>query len=343
LQQPPKPVLHLVERGIEVFVLPPPFARLPTRMLQKLKTKLGLNKLDPIASWLRGQKPDLVCVSNSGIIDGLEFLEKCAAHDLPFASIIQANGEGMWPMDHQAERLIDVYAKARRVFFVSEQNRRLFETQLGFDLTNAEVVRNPANVRYEASLPWPDDGQGLRLACVGRLEPNAKGQDLIFQVLATDVWKSRPVALSLYGAGTIEKSLPRLATKLGIDHCVSFIGHVADIEQVWATHHALVLTSRFEGLPISIVEAILCARPSIVTDVAGNAEMVEDGVSGFVAPAPTVRFVAEALERAWERRGDWQQMGKAARQRVESLVPKDAIGVFGQKLLDCIRESAQNE
>ena len=335
--QTPKPVLHLMEQGIEVFIPPPPYARLPVRVWQELQTKMGWKKPDPIVPWLRNQKPDLVCVSNGGNIDGLAFLEICADHKLPFVSVQHANGEVMWPLDYQAERLIRVYPQARRAFFVSEQNRRLFEIQLGIAIPNAEVVRNPSNVRWEASLPWPDDARGLKLACVGRLEPNAKGQDLIFQVLASDVWKSRPVTLSLFGAGGIEKSLRRLATKLNLDDRVSFMGQVSDIEQVWATHHALILPSRFEGLPITIVEAMMCARPAIVTDVAGNAEMVEDGVSGFVAAAPTVKFVAAAMERAWDRRADWQQMGKAARQRVESLVPQDAIGVFSQKLLDCAK------
>ena len=335
--QTPKPVLHMMERGIEVFIPPPPYARLPTRVLQELKAKMGWKKADPIVPWLTKQKADLVCVSNGGNIDGLAFLEICAAHDLPFVSVQQANAECMWPLDYQAESLIAVYPKARRAFFVSEQNRLLFETQLGFRLTNAEVVRNPSNVRWEASRPWPDAARGVKLACVGRLAPSAKGQDLIFQVLATDVWKSRPVTLSLFGAGSIEMCLRRLATKLNLDDRVSFMGQVADIEQIWATHHALILPSRYEGLPIAVVEAMVCARPSIVTDVAGNAEMVEDGISGFVAPAPTVRFVAEAMERAWEHRAEWQQMGKAARQRVESLVPKDAIGVFSQKLVECAK------
>src|SRR5437763_3000966 len=47
---------------------------------------------------------------------------------------------------------------------------------------------------------------------------------------------------------------------------------------------------------------ILCARPAIVTNVGGNAELLEDGRSGFVAPAPTIKHLNEAMERAWDRR-----------------------------------------
>ena len=59
--------------------------------------------------------------------------------------------------------------------------------------------------------------------------------------------------------------------------------------------------------------------------------------SGFVAAAPTIPLVAQALERAWERRADWPAMGRAARQRVESLVPQDPVARFCERLLTCAR------
>ena len=66
---------------------------------------------------------------------------------------------------------------------------------------------------------------------------------------------------------------------------VTYGGFTEDVESIWASHHALVLPSRSEGLPLVVVEAMLCGRPAIVTDVAGNAELIQDGVSGFVAAA----------------------------------------------------------
>jgi len=49
---------------------------------------------------------------------------------------------------------------------------------------------------------------------------------------------------------------------------------------------------------------MLCARPVVATDVAGNSEVVEDGITGFLADAPTVRNLGNAMERLWtiERR-----------------------------------------
>ena len=81
-----------------------------------------------------------------------------------------------------------------------------------------------------------------------------------------------------------------------------------------------------------MVEAMLCGRPVVATNVAGHSELIEDGVVGFLADAPTVASVAKALERLWERRSEAEQMGKAAAARIRQLVPPDPIQVFSGKI-----------
>ena len=150
--------------------------------------------------------------------------------------------------------------------------------------------------------------RGLRKAkgpdwlAVARFEPPAKGQDMLFEVMASKAWRAKPVSLSLFGRGHMEDGMRRLVRRLNLDGRVFFCSYVSNIEKVWADHHALILPSRYEGLPAALVEAILCARPAIVTNVGGNAELIEDGRSGFVAPAPTIKHLNEAMERAWDRR-----------------------------------------
>jgi glycosyltransferase involved in cell wall biosynthesis len=95
----------------------------------------------------------------------------------------------------------------------------------------------------------------------------------------------------------------------------------------------LVLPSRSEGTPISLVDAMLCARPAVVTDVGGMAELCVDGKTGFVAAAPTPSLLAEAMERSWARRSEWQDIGKAARARANQLIPDDPAGVFADTVL----------
>ena len=73
-------------------------------------------------------------------------------------------------------------------------------------------------------------------------------------------------------------------------------------------------------MPTSLVEAMLCARPSVVTDVGGNIELVIETESGFIAASPTVGSFANALEKAWLKKSDWEQMGVAAFKKISTII-----------------------
>ena len=77
---------------------------------------------------------------------------------------------------------------------------------------------------------------------------------------------------------------------------------------------------------------MLCGRIVVATDVAGNAEHVRDGIDGFIAEAPTVRHLDDAMERAWQRRDEWLAMAKSARERLVASLPQDPVGAFAEKL-----------
>ncbi len=155
---------------------------------------------------------------------------------------------------------------------------------------------------------------------------------MLLAVLAQSKWKERPLHCSFFGEGNAAASVRRLAARLGASN-VSFEGQTGSIEAIWRRHQILILPSRYEGLPLVIVEAMLSGRPCIVTDVAGNTEMVQDGVTGFVAAAPTERHLDETLERAWIQRDRWEAMGRAAFQHACESVPPDPAAAFAGTLL----------
>jgi glycosyltransferase involved in cell wall biosynthesis len=93
---------------------------------------------------------------------------------------------------------------------------------------------------------------------------------------------------------------------------LSYEGFAADMEKLWSEHHGLLLPSRMEGNALSLNEAMMCGRVPITTKVGRAAELIDDNRSGFLAPAATAELVDEVLERAWQRRHDWQHMGQLA-------------------------------
>ena len=87
---------------------------------------------------------------------------------------------------------------------------------------------------------------------------------------------------------------------------------------------------------MALVEAMLCGRPAIVTDVGGNSEVLQDEVTGFIASAPTERHVDEALERAWQQREQWREIGLRAYTSIRELVPADPVALFANHLLQVV-------
>jgi glycosyltransferase involved in cell wall biosynthesis len=329
---PHRRMLDLVERGVEVWFRPDsyPLWRQAWRKLtapHKNTTTLQVQRL------LTARPADVVVLSGGGPFPSIDFLELCVSRQLPFVTIAQANADVDWIDDALAERYRVALATAQRCYFVSRANLRLVEKQIGSDLSNAEVVWNPVNVDLDAVPAWPQLGQDgeLRLACVARLHPPTKGQDILLEVLAGPAWASRRWRLHLYGEGPMRNVLERLAQRLGLSDCVVFARH-ASVGEIWASNHALVMPSRREGLPLAMVEAMLCGRPVVATDVAGHSEIIEDGVTGFLADAPTVSSMANALERFWARRADAMEIGAAASKKIRGLRPRDPVRIFSEKI-----------
>ena len=269
------PVERLRSAGCRIF-----YRQAPAPILYR-----GAARVFPFVDYVRKQVrsvapgADLVVISQGNNQDGLRWMEVARSLGYTYGVIVQ--GVAGWPTDDIAERLASGYENARAAYFVSEANLALTRLQLVTPLLNGRVIRNPFNVRYSARPPWPAGSESeLSLACVARVDVGTKRHDLILQVLALPRWRERGVKLSIVGEGQNLRTVRRLAAELGLTN-VQFAGHVTDIDGIWSTHHALVLPSMNEGMPVVVVEAMLCGRPCIVTDVGGNRELVRDGLAVF--------------------------------------------------------------
>jgi glycosyltransferase involved in cell wall biosynthesis len=320
---------ELARHGVELETHPSYLAGPLRRVWNKLS--LGTRRS---YSRLKRFHPDLVVISQGHNSGGFDWAQVCRRAAIPYALILQCNNELLWFWDPEFSEAVASYTGARRIFCVSRANLDLLRLQVGDPLLNGEVTWNPYNVSTEPAPAWPDESKVWRLACVARMDPAAKGQDLLLQILARPEWRERCVEVNFFGTGPYELTLRRIAEMLQVKN-VRFRGHVNDIRAIWEQNHMLVLPSRYEGLPLALVEAMWCGRPAVVTDVGGNAELCVDSETGFVAPSATLSSFAQTLQRAWEARTEWPRLGEAARARVESQIPKDPIGLFCARLEAC--------
>ena len=329
------PLRALADKGVKIVDL----ARigfLPSKLVSFLQyvfrpASIAIQLL-PLWWQIKRTRPDLVVLSQGGNWDGFHMGWLLRQIKVPYVLICQKATDLYWPPDHLQGKVGALAKDAKHIFFVSKHNHQLFEEQIGTKLHHASVVRNPFLVDYTAPLPWPVEDGSTRFACVGRLYPMEKGQDMLLRVFARPKWRERDVTVDFYGAGPNVEGLKQMALYLGCDN-VSFRGHVDDVNAIWRTHHALVLPSRAEGLPLVLVEAMLTGRVAVVSKAGGSAEVVDDNVSGFLMAGQDEDGLDAALERAWQARADWQAIGAAAAVSIRQQVPADPPGELAQHIM----------
>jgi glycosyltransferase involved in cell wall biosynthesis len=163
-------------------------------------------------------------------------------------------------------------------------------------------VGNGVNLRK-----YTNDGSRLRtrqemgiqpedtLICwVGRLDQQ-KGLDVLLEAFS---WlkHNRSVQLYLAGDGPLLAHLREQARRFGMINRVHFLGFRKDIPQLLQAADIFVLPSRYEAMPLSIIEAMAVGLPCIVSDTGENAVMVENNVNGLIVPVEDVKALADAME-----------------------------------------------
>jgi len=323
---------------IEIF----PKRSIPRRVVGKVskianQTALALKLIEPqgedfsnYIKIMKGEAPELVIISQGINFDGLKMAYQCLLLKIPYVVISQKAVDFYWPHKDDRAFMLEALQKAEKNYFVSHHNHRLTEEQFGKKLPNGQVIFNPMKLSGNI-VPYPKSTAVYKIACLGRLFLLDKGQDVLIRILSEQKWRDRPILISFIGKGTDEAGLKDMAALLNVTN-VEFRGQIDDIENMWKDYHALVLPSRSEGLPLSMVEAMSAGRPVIISNAGGNTELVEEGVTGFIG-YPNEESFGEAMERAWERREEWKQLGKNAAAFVAANVPESPETDFANLIL----------
>ena len=144
-------------------------------------------------------------------------------------------------------------------------------------------------------LPIPTTPQ---LLCIGRLTEQ-KGQGLLIKALAKVKEKGLNFKLLLVGDGPLRPTLEELIVSLELQDFMEITGWATsqEIKQFFHKSRALVLPSFAEGLPVVMMESFALGRPVIATYIAGNVELMENNLSGFLVPSGDIEALADAIEK----------------------------------------------
>ncbi len=153
---------------------------------------------------------------------------------------------------------------------------------------------------------------------VARLSPE-KDFNALLRAVALAVPHVPDLRLKIVGDGVERPVLERLARDLNIHRHVDFLGERSDVPQLLRQAGLFVSSSRTEGVPLTLLEAMAVGLPVVATRVGGNPEVVEDGVTGRLVPPQDHRALSAALVALCRDSALRHTMGALGRQRVEEL------------------------
>ncbi len=288
---------------------------------------------DNPADWIARERPNAVLITLGYHPDPIPVADACIEHGIPYGINLQCASDFFFIHSNVLENFRRWYKNASRVYFVSDENRNKLKNNIALELENAEIIANPFNVSCDANPDYPDTSEAFRVAVVGRVHFQSKGQDLIIDVLRRPHWRGRNLKVVFYGhdQGNMAQ-LKGLVEMYGLQDMVEFGGYLSDVEEIWERNHALLLPSRYEGAPLVVIEAMLCNRVSITTNIGRNVELIDDNETGFIAEGATINLVDDALERAWQKRDQWQEMGRLAGQHIRQRYPEDPVREFADRI-----------
>lgn len=139
--------------------------------------------------------------------------------------------------------------------------------------------------------------QGTRLwVAIGRLDP-PKDPVTLVQAFARHAAHDAQARLVIVGGGVLEPLVRAEVASTGMTDVIELLGPRDDIPELLAAADAFVLSSRWEGLPVSVLEAGAAELPIVATAVPGTLELVEDGVTGVLAEPGNAAALAAAMGR----------------------------------------------
>jgi len=172
---------------------------------------------------------------------------------------------------------------------------------------------------------WPFDGDGTPL--VGSVGCLAARKDYATLIDALSLLDARGLRFraALVGDGPERAALEKRIASLGLSDRVRLLGERADVERLLPAMDVFVLSSREEGIPNALLEAMAAGRAAVATAVGGTPEVLRDGETGWLVPPGSPAALADALADALARPDEARRRGAAARRETEQHMSIDAM------------------
>lgn len=305
----------LAERGVNC-------RRLPS-LVRPVRPAKDFRALGEVGAALREIEPDLLSTHSSkagwlgrlaGRLAGVPVI--FTAHGWAFADGVPAAKAGFYRL---AERLAG--RLSQRIITVSEADFRLAAASRIAPAKRMVAIHNGVP-DISAKLAADPGRQPPRVIMVARFD---RQKDHATLLQALNHLKEKAWSLDLVGDGPLRPQVVELAVRLGLQERVRFVGSRPDVAEYLARAQVFVLSSKWEGLPRSILEAMRAGLPTVASDVGGVRETVAEGQTGSLCVPGDVRSLRDGLLSLLDRPDLRIELGRAARRRYEERFTFDRM------------------
>jgi L-malate glycosyltransferase len=157
---------------------------------------------------------------------------------------------------------------------------------------------------------------GKIIVLIGNMHTDVKGHPWLIASAPAVIREFPLTRFVLVGDGEQRASFEQQVAELGLEENFSFLGSRTDIPEILASCDIAVLPSKAEGLSNAVLEYMAARLPTIVSDVGGNAQLVDDGVRGLLVPPADSSALSAAMLELLRNPGRARQMGEAGREFV---------------------------
>ncbi|MFN4034350.1 MAG: glycosyltransferase, partial [Fimbriimonadales bacterium] len=157
-----------------------------------------------------------------------------------------------------------------------------------------EEFHLPHEVRFRWRQAHDIEADAVVVTHIGRFS-RQKNHELLVRAF-NHLKCSQPFYLLLVGDGELRPSIEQLVNALHLSDRVRFLGIRADVPEILNASDIFVLSSRWEGNPMSVMEAMAAGLPVVATDVGGIPELVANGATGLLVPSEDVWSLSQALQ-----------------------------------------------
>ncbi|MGP3952693.1 glycosyltransferase [Streptomyces sp. 7N604] len=247
---------------------------------------------------------------------------------MEWVALADTAGATVIGMSHESYEYTRQSSRFRRVLrFFRDVDRMLVLTREDADLwirrglDNTGFMPNP--LPFMPGEPSPRTEKAV--ISMGRLT-DQKGIDMLLDAWAEAAPLHPDWTLRIYGSGEDEEMLRKQCTSLGLDDSVEWMGRTNDVPGALRRGSLFVQSSRGEGFPLALMEAMATAVPCAAFDCApGVREIIRDGEDGLLAPPGNTTELARRLDELVSDRELRDRMGEAARSNVQRYVPSEIV------------------